>query len=68
MEIKKVEQGDDKPFCQITLTKAEARILKELCRYNLDGISHSCYNYRFPENANNIFGHPIYSKLVDLGV
>lgn len=68
MEIKKVEQDDDKPFCQITLTKAEARILKELCHYNLDGISHSNYNYCFPENANSIFARPMYNKLDDLGV
>ena len=68
MEIKKVGQDDDKPFCQITLTKAEARILKELCHYDLDGLTHRSYDYCFPKDANNIFAFPMYNKLKDLGV
>lgn len=64
MDVKKVEQDDNKPFCQITLTKAEAKILKELCQYNLDNFDYCC----FSKNANEIFANPMYNKLEDLGL
>ena len=69
MKVERVEVEDNNPFVTITLTRKEAEILKELCHYNIDDITHKWgYEYKFPKDANETFGYPMHRQLLDLGV
>jgi len=69
MKITPVEQDMHAPFVTIVFTKNEAKILKELLRYNIEDYKKPSGGLlAIPEDSNDTFASPIYGQLSALGI